>query len=226
VRFADRLAAVCISIGGVGTILAVSAVFLFLVSVVVPLFTRGKAEPAASVVLDSADRARRAFFVGTDEYRVAGWTLDSDGVVRVFRADNGESIDTLRVAAADSLTAASFDVASRSFALGMVDGTIRFGRVVFRSDFPDASSLPEEAATLAAGATLVVDGAIVERTSNGAFRRQARRGAPPRPHHHGFRLPLRRGGRERHRGGLPRRPQRQRIHRRGFADHASRCDSA
>jgi phosphate transport system permease protein len=173
VRFADRLAAVCISIGGVGTILAVSAVFLFLVSVVVPLFTRGKAEPAASVVLDSADRARRAFFVGTDEYRVAGWTLDSDGVVRVFRADNGESIDTLRVAAADSLTAASFDVASRSFALGMVDGTIRFGRVVFRSDFPDASSLPEEAATLAAGATLVVDGAIVERTSNGAFRRQA-----------------------------------------------------
>ncbi|HXV14473.1 MAG TPA: ABC transporter permease subunit [Candidatus Krumholzibacteria bacterium] len=171
-RFADRLAAACISVGGVGTILAVSAVFLFLASVVVPLFTRGDTEPVATMPLDGSKSARRALHVGTDEYRVLGWSLDADGVVRVFRADTGDSVGTMRIAAADSLVAASFDVASRSFALGLSDGSLAFGRVVFRTDFPDPAAVAQ-AASLAPGAAMVVDGAVVQMTPDGALRRQA-----------------------------------------------------
>lgn len=172
VRFADRMAAACISIGGVGTIVAVSAVFLFLGSVVFPLFTRGDSQSIAELQRVAASDLPRALHVGTDEYRVAGWTLDSDGAVRVFRSDTGDSVATLRVAAADSLISASFDVASRSFALGLADGSLRFARIVFRTDFPEAASLPAAAAALVSGEVLVVDGAIVERTRDGALRRQ------------------------------------------------------
>jgi phosphate transport system permease protein len=171
VRVADRVAAACISVGGIGTILAVSAVFLFLASVVVPLFTKGDAKPVASVPV-GAKEPRAPLHIGLDEYRIAAWTLDSDGVVRVFRADTGDSVTTSRVAPADSLVATSFDVASRSFALGFSDGSLRFGRIVFRTDFPDASSLPAEAASLPVGGALVVDGAVVQKTPDGTLRRQ------------------------------------------------------
>jgi phosphate transport system permease protein len=164
------VAAACISVGGIGTILAVCAVFLFLASVVVPLFTKGDANPVAAV--SGGSSAVRSFHIGIDEYRIAGWTLDSDGVVRVFRADTGDSVATSRVAPADSLVATSFDDASRSFALGFSDGSLRFGRIVFRTDFPDASSLPAEAGSLPVGGVLVVDGAIVQKTRDGALRRQ------------------------------------------------------
>jgi phosphate transport system permease protein len=159
-------------VGGIGTILAVSAVFLFLASVVVPLFTRGDAKPRATAPLATPTTPSRALFVGIDEYRVAGWTLDADGVVRVFRADTGGSIATMRVAPADSLRTASFDIASSSFALGLSDGSLRFGRIAFRTDFPAAASLPAEAASLAPGGVIVVDSTIVQKTSDGAFRRQ------------------------------------------------------
>jgi ABC-type uncharacterized transport system permease subunit len=46
VRVADRLAAFCITVGGVGTILAVTGVFLFLAGVVFPIFRPGHVSPA------------------------------------------------------------------------------------------------------------------------------------------------------------------------------------
>jgi phosphate transport system permease protein len=172
VRFADRLAAACISVGGIGTILAVSAVFLFLASVVVPLFRHGNAQPHAAAPLQTTATSPRTLFVGTDEYRVAGWALDADGAVRVFRADTGDSVATIQVAPADSLRTASFDIASSSFALGLSDGSLRFGRIAFRTDYPAASSLPSGASSLAPGAVMVVDSAIVQKTPDGSFRRQ------------------------------------------------------
>jgi phosphate transport system permease protein len=170
VRFADRFAAACISVGGIGTIAAVAAVFLFLASVVLPLFTHGEAKPEADAPL-SLPAGVRALYAGIDEYRVAAWTLDSDGALHVFRADNGDSIVTLRAAGPDSLSAASFDVASRSFAVGMIDGSIRFARLQFRTDYADPSAVPE-AASLQNGAVVVAGSAIVQKTSDGSLRRQ------------------------------------------------------
>ena len=170
VRFADRFSAACITVGGIGTILAVAAVFLFLASVVVPLFTRGEAKPDAEEAL-SLPAGVHALHAGIDEYRVAAWTLDSDGALRVFRADNGDSIVTLRAAGPDSLSVASFDVASRSFAVGMIDGSVRFARLQFRTDYADPSAVPE-AASLEKGEVAVAGSAIVQKTSDGSLRRQ------------------------------------------------------
>src|SRR5262245_2782606 len=170
VRFADRFSAVCITVGGIGTILAVSAVFLFLGSVVVPLFSRGKATPETEVPV-ALPAGVHALHAGIDEYRVAAWTLDSDGALRVFRADKGDSIATLRAAAPDSLSTASFDIASRSFALALSDGSFRLARISFTTDYADESTVPD-VASLQTGETIVAGGAIVQKTSDGSLRRQ------------------------------------------------------
>ncbi|HEU4365217.1 MAG TPA: ABC transporter permease subunit [Candidatus Krumholzibacteria bacterium] len=169
VRAADRIAAVSISIGGVGTILAVSAVFLFLVSVVVPLLKRGDARPESGLAVPAGARVLR---VGVDEYRIAAWTLSADGVVRVFRLDNGDTVTTHTVVPPDSLTAVSYDVESGSLAIGELDGSLRLARVRFRTDFPPAAGIATDTATLAPGTVFEEGDALVEVMPDGTLRRQ------------------------------------------------------
>jgi len=169
VKAADRIAAACISVGGVGTILAVSAVFLFLVSVVVPLLKPGDATERADVTVPPAPRVLQ---VGTDEYRVAAWTLGEDGMVRVFRLDNGDTVTTRRVVHADSLSAFSFDVESATFGIGQTDGTVRLGRVAFRTDYPSADEVGGVPAGAEPGSVFSAGDALVEVTADGTLRRQ------------------------------------------------------
>src|SRR5712672_4122653 len=138
VRWADRLAAACITVGGIGTILAVTGVFLFLVSVVVPIFRPGRAVSAGH----GAREASAPICAGTDEYRVCGWSLGHDGSFRSFRLDNGDVLSTQALVPSDSLTGASNDVMSSSLALGRRDGSIRFFRIEWVTDYPPESALP------------------------------------------------------------------------------------
>jgi phosphate transport system permease protein len=168
VRLTDRLATVSITVGGLGTILAVTGVFLFLVSVVVPIFRSGRANPRGAPAHVSAP----ALQVGCDEYRVCGWSLGRDARWRAFRIDNGDSLRTVAVAPAESLAASSFDVESASLAMGMTDGSIRLFRVEFDTDYPEASELPQGLALATAGDRATIGDAVIERTAEGSLRRQ------------------------------------------------------
>ncbi|HEX6790497.1 MAG TPA: hypothetical protein VF247_04225, partial [Candidatus Krumholzibacteria bacterium] len=167
VRLADRLATVSITVGGLGTILAVTGVFMFLVSVVVPLFRPGHAR-----LREAAPLAAPALHVGTDEYRVCGWSLGRDARWRVFRLDTGDTLSTRELAPADSLAVSSFDVESASLAIGLLDGSIRTYRIQFQTDYPDSTSLGADVSGLEPGALASSDGAVIERTPEGALRRQ------------------------------------------------------
>ena len=169
VRAADRIAAVSISIGGVGTILAVSAVCIFLISVVIPLLKSGDATPVSDISVPPQARVLRA---GVDEYRIAAWTLSTDGVVRVFRIDTGDTVTTQRAAHPDSLAALSYDVESGSFAVGQIDGSLRLGRVRFRTDFPAPDDFTTPTGQLVPGAVFQEGDALIEVTPDGALRRQ------------------------------------------------------
>ncbi len=169
VKAADRIAAVAISVGGAGTILAVSAVFLFLVSVVVPLLRSGDAESVSEVPVSPEATVLR---VGVDEYRIAGWTLSADGAVRAFRLDNGDTLATREIAHADSLSVVSWDVENGSFAVGQLDGSVILGRIRFRTDFPGPDVVPG-AAGLSPGSIVTGDGAVMEVTADGTIRRQS-----------------------------------------------------
>src|SRR5262245_9311298 len=88
VRAGEILARGLITVGGIGTIIAVALVLVFLVWVVAPLFL------GASVI--EADRfplsrdAGRPIRTAVDEYQLAGWNLFSDGTLEVFRLDTGK----------------------------------------------------------------------------------------------------------------------------------------
>ena len=105
VLIADRLARIFISVGGIGTIIAVLGVMVFLVWVVVPLFLPAKVEG-----VDAFDRASREelLHLGVDEYQVLSWVLLENGKAEVFRLDTGELRYEEQLFDEGQLTAASF----------------------------------------------------------------------------------------------------------------------
>lgn len=159
----------CITVGGIGTILAVTGVFLFLLSVVYPLFRSGHVTPAGH----GATASSAPLYTGVDEYRVCGWTLGHDGVFRSFRLDNGDPLLTQALVPADSLAVASFDVRSSSLAIGRIDGAIQLYKVGFETAYPGEAELPANARLTNAGDRVTAGDAVVERTNEGSLRSQS-----------------------------------------------------
>lgn len=145
VKAADRVARLAITLGGIGTIIAVSTVCLFLVWVVLPLFgsTRLEATPASVAVVEEA-----ALQIAVDEYRSLAWSLGSDGTLSVFRPDTGAVLSESPLIEGEPPTAVAFDMHDETAAAGFADGTIRRGRVGFRSTLLDDEDvlgvLPEQ----------------------------------------------------------------------------------
>jgi phosphate transport system permease protein len=91
VRIGDRVARVCIAIGGFGTIGAVLLVCGFLFWVVLPLFFPASLQedgPRSSAVVP-AGSADATLAQGMDPYRIALWRLRSDGVVELRSIHDG-----------------------------------------------------------------------------------------------------------------------------------------
>ncbi len=172
VRVADKIAKFAITVGGIGTILAVSGVFLFLVAVVIPIFIPGDAEETGSFAHIGTSDDKRAVHMAVDEYRVMGWTLLRDGSVRVFRLDNGEVLDVVQAVDGDSLSAWSFSIQGDGLVLGFLDGSIRLGEIGFFTDYPPENQLPTEIQQLETGGALTVGNTVVEKTPDGQYRRQ------------------------------------------------------
>src|SRR6476660_2981086 len=93
VALSDRLARWIIAVGGIGTIVAVSLVCVFLAWVVVPLFLPAAVEPARP--LEKLSSEAEVIALGIDDYRVLGWTICRGGGITVFRLDNGEVVERI-----------------------------------------------------------------------------------------------------------------------------------
>jgi phosphate transport system permease protein len=170
VKAADKIAKFSITVGGIGTILAVSAVCVFLVAVVIPIFVPGSADERSRAPY--AQSEKQMLHLGVDEYRVMGWTMLRDGTVHLFRLDSGDELDVIQAVAADSLSAWSFAAQGDDVAFGFADGSIRLGRIGFDTDFPSAGELPPEVEEIEAGSAVVVGSAVVQKTPEGQLRRQ------------------------------------------------------
>ncbi|MBP2680253.1 MAG: pstC 3 [Candidatus Krumholzibacteriota bacterium] len=170
VKIIDRVSTIGISIGGVGTIIAVLAVFLFLVSVVVPIFIPGSAEKVGR--RDLAEIRSNPLSFGSDEYRVLGWVVSADGAVRAARLDTGEVVDERDLFTGKELTSHAASVEGGAVALGFGDGTVQTVRIGFVTDFPGIDTLPDSIRSLSPGRRAVYEGAVVEKTLEGQVRRQ------------------------------------------------------
>ena len=176
VYVAERTAKSLITVGGVGTILAVLGICVFLVWVVLPLF-RGADVREVHTAATAGRADAEVVATGVDEHRVLTWELDAAGVLRVRAAVDGTLIETRAVVPGRAPTAIAHDASFDTLSLGFEDGTVRFASVSFATRLLDPDELPAEtrdrASGLAEGEALVDGDGVLQSTPGGKLRRQS-----------------------------------------------------
>jgi phosphate transport system permease protein len=124
----DRSADWIIRIGGMGVIVAVAAIMVFLVAVVLPLFSGGKFEGQSELALASG--SKRVLVTNVDEYRSSIVSLTDDGEVVMQHLATGRVLKRARLDfAGKKVTAVGQTILRDNFGLGFADGTVRFGHL-------------------------------------------------------------------------------------------------
>ncbi|MFO7652552.1 MAG: ABC transporter permease subunit [Candidatus Krumholzibacteriia bacterium] len=167
----DKLARWMITLGGIGSIVAVSLVGLFLVYVAVPLFIPPSAPPAGELARSGLDRGD-PMHLAANEHLTMFWSYYGDGTVVLRRLDSGEVITARAVS--DSLvpTAWSFSIEGSEVIFGFVDGTVRLARIDFATEFLPPEEAPPELLELPAGTMAPLGDGMVERTGADQYRLQ------------------------------------------------------
>jgi len=124
-RFWDRVARIVITGGGVGLILAVLAILLFIVREAAPL--AGRATVSEGRV---ASHGIHGLTSGTDEYRELGFVVSANGI-HFHRLDDGSAVDDLASPIDTTTTCAVFEPKSELLALGSADGRAALASVDF-----------------------------------------------------------------------------------------------
>src|SRR6476660_7705145 len=88
VRFGDKFSRAIITIGGIGTIIAVLLICVFLVWEVIPLFSSPTLEDAATYKEPAGSTTTRVLELA-DDGRL-GWSVEKDGSWRVFHSADGK----------------------------------------------------------------------------------------------------------------------------------------
>lgn len=160
VHATDRIAEMVISTGGFLVLAAVLGICVYLTAVVLPLFSRG--------TLGERHLVEAAVPVGVpvlDPYQLAMGVITPEGGVGAFLLSDGSSVGEMRTLA-DHAAMTALGVARNGdlVAAGYADGTVRLGRIGFRSGM--------EAADLArrVGDVWTADGVLYEVTDTGRAR--------------------------------------------------------
>ena len=173
VRLADRLSRWIITIGGLGAIVAVSTVALFLLWVVLPLFKSPRLDQARHAEAPTLAGAEATpFHVAVDEYGLMGWALGRDGALRVFRLSDGSLLEERRPFEGSALTAADFPISADEAAFGFADGSVRTGSIGFRTTFLEPTDVPEEIRRIEPGQTAAFRRGMLQRTPENQYRLQ------------------------------------------------------
>ena len=170
VKVLDHVSRWLITVGGIGTIISVMAVCVFLIWVVLPLFLPARIdEPVRSgpgAVAVSGVPLRLA----VNEFRELGWMLEKDGTLSVFRLDTGKRLEERRLFTGPALTAASFRFDRNEVAFGFQDGSVRLGTIGFETRFLEPDEVTGPMKALAVDASVEAGGGLVVRTPEGRYR--------------------------------------------------------
>ena len=171
VRAVDLLARSLITVGGIGTIVAVGAVCIFLAGVVLPLFWPASVTPIADFEVP-AD-IETPLHLAVDEHQVLGWSLAADGTLHSFQLDPPQSLPPRRLFEERKITAVSFPIGDETASIGFDDGTLRLGRLRVVTRFLSTDDVPEDLRSSVAGAqTTVYEGGVLARSGEDQYRLQ------------------------------------------------------
>jgi len=171
VRAADTFAHGLIVAGGIGTIVAVSMVCLFLVWSVLPLFESATIESTAE---HASGWPQTPVSLAVNEHGVAGWALLPDGEIDFFRLDAGheaQSVARRKLSDGAAFTCASSQLNDDRMAFGFADGSVRLGTVEFHTAFVPQREVSEQLRHLDVGDATVSNESVVERAAENQFRR-------------------------------------------------------
>jgi phosphate transport system permease protein len=174
VRAADVVAKWSITIGGIGTIIAVSLVFLFLFSVVIPLFL--PARISQPVTRELPGHASTKLAIGLDEFRTTAWWINRDGTLEVVRIDTGELLMKRPLLEGATPTSVATPPGQSEIVVAASDGTLRVGAISFVATFPDAATVPADVMRqLDSSENATWEGGVIERSLQGQLRHQVLR---------------------------------------------------
>lgn len=170
VKASDVLSRFLITFGGIGTIVAVSTVFIYLLWVAVPLTSPSelKATPAITVP-DNPIPAQ----LTVDEYQLLGWICQATGHVDTFSLARGVALDSRNIASNHPVTASSFSLAGTEAMFGLDDGTLVSANMGFVTEFQNDADVSESIRSLKSGEIMEVDGGVWTRLPSGQLRSQA-----------------------------------------------------
>ena len=134
----DSLFKHAMTVGGISVIVAVSAIFFYLASVVVPLFTAPAVEQRQQfAVPGSTQQATLAYTA--EEQREIGSRVGAQGSVTFFRFDNGEVLSETSLPLPAGVQVTSADLGERrtySQGFGLSDGSVVLVKQGFAVTFP------------------------------------------------------------------------------------------
>ena len=175
VKAGDGIARAVITLGGIGTIVAVLGVGVFLLVVAAPLF-KG-ATGALHGVAGCA--ATRVAALGTDESGALAWVLDAagDGQGGVTVVGLADGVPLLERAAAETglagCTAVRVPPGGLLGAVGYGDGSFRTARLGLETSYQPAEELPDSERPRRVGDAVRAAGSIVVRAEGDRFSRVA-----------------------------------------------------
>lgn len=174
VRYGDKFSRAIITIGGVGTIIAVLLICVFLVWEVIPLFSSPTLEDTANYktkeLTEPSGTATPRLLELADDGRL-GWSVEKDGSWRVFHSEDG---NTIKQHPAEKSPFADVQalrlLPDGELVLAKPEGRIYVGRVTAKTKFvSDPKQIPADF-TDKAKTTLVSDGQLWSRTGEGIVR--------------------------------------------------------
>ncbi len=165
VRVVDRLARSIITVGGVGSILAVSLVGVFLVVVAAPLFRSPDAGEAVALPGRVADPAAPPH---ADEHRTLAWTWSPAAGFTVRSLDDGAVLERTDGGLPPSVRVGAF-AGDGEAVFGLADGSIVLGRVGFSSEYLSDADVPPALADLSPGDAVAFGRGTLRRTPERQF---------------------------------------------------------
>jgi phosphate transport system permease protein len=174
VRAGDQIARAVITLGGIGTIVAVLLVGVYLLTVALPLFRPARASRMGTDVVH-ADPMR----LGIDESGSVAWVLDGgDGVagqqrVNVVATATGERLISVPASACDMEGWSAFRTEPGGLlaAVGFPDGTFRMGKFGLQAEFMASADAPAAVRSAPVGHAVAVDDTILVHGANDRFAR-------------------------------------------------------
>jgi phosphate transport system permease protein len=138
-EFKDRLAKHGVAFGGLSVIFAIVLIFFYLLYVVLPLFHGADIEAESEYSLQQD----KPVYLTLNEYNDVALSLDQQGHIQFFNANNGTSLVTPTLPL-DQSTVSSFGHGAPStgvFAYGLTDGKALVFKQAYKISYPDDKRL-------------------------------------------------------------------------------------